>query len=46
MKSREYNEENKELVNKIHTYDLESEVLSPKEAQDLVQISGMLLVPD
>ena len=45
MKPRESNEEKKYLVDKLHAYGSQSEVMTPKEARDLVQRSGMILVP-
>ena len=35
-----------ELIEKLQAYDHESEVMTLEEARDLVQRSGMLLVPD
>lgn len=43
MKLGESNEKKQELIEKLHAYDPESEVL--EEARDLVQRSVMLLVP-
>lgn len=45
MKPRDSDEEKQELVDKLHAYDLEIEVMTPIEARDVVQRSGMLLVP-
>lgn len=45
LKPREFEENLQELMDKLHAYDLESEVMSLAEVRDLVQISGMILVP-
>ena len=45
LKPRELEEKRQEIVEKLHAYDPKSEVMTPGKARDLVQRSGMLLVP-
>ena len=45
MKLGELDEQKLELVEKLQSYDLDSEIMTLEEARDLVQRSGMLLVP-
>ena len=45
MKPDEHEERRMELVEKLQAYDPESEVMILQEARDLVERSGMLLIP-
>ena len=45
MKLDESNEQRMELIENLQAYDPKSEVTTLEEARDLVQRSGMLLVP-
>ena len=44
LRPRESKEKIKDLIKKLLAYDLESEQVTPTEAKDLVQKSGMLLI--
>ena len=43
---REDPEKNREMVDKLLAYDLESETMTPAEARQLVHRSGMILIPN
>lgn len=45
LKPRESKEKTRELVEKLLAYDPESEEMTPTEARDFVQTSGMFLIP-
>ena len=45
IKPREDQEKTKELVERLLAYDLDSEIVTPTKARDLVERSGMLIVP-